>query len=154
VVSPANDFANMWPRRIGFRAGGLITAVIGILIMPWELVKNADVYIDKWLVGYSALLGAIGGVLVADYYLIRRTHLDTAALYSGKGPYWYAQGFNLRALFALAMGVAPCLPGFLDAIGIMPAAELWKNLYHYAWFLSFAIAFLVHVVLARWPREQ
>ena len=86
VVSPANDFAHLWPRRISFRTGGLITGVLGILIQPWKLIADPSGYIFKWLVAYSALLGAVGGVLIADYYLIRRTRLDLNGLYRGDGP--------------------------------------------------------------------
>src|SRR5437588_2997174 len=75
VVSPANDFSHLSPRKISFRTGGLITGVIGVLIMPWHLVANADVYISRWLIGYSALLGPIGGIMIADYYVWRRKHL-------------------------------------------------------------------------------
>ena len=76
VVSPANDFAHLWPRRISFRTGGLITGVIGILIQPWKLIADPTGYIFRWLVAYSSLLGAVGGILIADYYVIRRTRLD------------------------------------------------------------------------------
>ncbi|HEX6963685.1 MAG TPA: NCS1 family nucleobase:cation symporter-1, partial [Lacipirellula sp.] len=94
VVSPANDFAHLWPRAISFRIGGLITGVIGILLQPWRLVAEADVYIGKWLVGYSLLLGAVGGVLIADYIVLRRARLDLAGLYRKTGPYWYVSGVN------------------------------------------------------------
>src|SRR5437867_3145001 len=93
VVSPANDFAHLWPRRISFRTGGLITGVIGILIQPWKLVADPSGYIYTWLIAYSALLGAVGGILIADYYLIRRTRLDLAGLYRKDGRYWYSRGF-------------------------------------------------------------
>jgi NCS1 family nucleobase:cation symporter-1 len=79
VVSPANDFAHLWPRRISFRTGGLITGVIGVLIQPWRLVADPKGYIYKWLIAYSSLPGAVGGVLVADYFLIRRTRRRAAA---------------------------------------------------------------------------
>jgi NCS1 family nucleobase:cation symporter-1 len=147
VVSPANDFANLWPRRISFRMGGLITAVLGVLIQPWRLVQDPSKYIFRWLVAYSALLGAVGGVLLADYFVIRRTRLDVPGLYHKGGPYWYTGGFNLRALVALAAGIAPCVPGFLDALGLAGVPEVWVELYHYAWFLSLAISFVVYVVL-------
>src|SRR5438045_5017562 len=77
VVSPANDFAHLWPRVISFRIGGFITGVIGILIQPWHILANASFYIDKWLVGYSSLLGAVGGVLIADYFVIRGAQLNS-----------------------------------------------------------------------------
>jgi NCS1 family nucleobase:cation symporter-1 len=147
VVGPANDFANLWPRRISFRTGALITGVIGVLIQPWYLVDNAATYIDKWLVGYSALLGAVGGVLIADYFLVRRMRLDLQGLYQGGGPYWYTRGFHLTGLLALAAGILPCVPGFLATVGLADLAPIWTELYHYAWFLSFGISFLVYISL-------
>jgi NCS1 family nucleobase:cation symporter-1 len=107
VVGPANDFAHLRPKWISFRVGGLITGIIGILIQPWRLLENAAVYIDKWLIGYSLLLGACGGVLIADYYLIRRRQLDLPGLYRREGPYWYRGGWNPVALIALAAGIVP-----------------------------------------------
>ncbi|MBL9082115.1 MAG: NCS1 family nucleobase:cation symporter-1 [Planctomycetales bacterium] len=150
VVSPANDFAHLWPKRISFRIGGLITGLVGIAIQPWRLLENASVYIDKWLIGYSLLLGAIGGVLIADYYFVRRTRLDLAGLYRKDGPYWYAGGFNIVALIATAAGIAPCMPGFFAAAGLVEPdaiAPFWKTLYGYAWFVSFGTAMIVHVGL-------
>src|SRR5262245_15704394 len=137
VVSPANDFAHLKPKLISFRIGGLITGLIGIVIQPWRLLENADVYIAKWMIGYSLLLGACGGVLIADYFLIRRCRLDLAGLYRREGPYWYTSGYNPIALLALAAGVLPCLPGFAAALGFMEVSPLWSRLYDYAWFVSF-----------------
>jgi NCS1 family nucleobase:cation symporter-1 len=147
VVGPANDFANLWPRRISFRVGALITGVVGVVIQPWRLVEDPSGYIFKWLVAYSALLGAVGGVLIADYFLVRRTRLDLRGLYQGGGPYWYTRGFHAAGLLALAAGVLPCVPGFLAAVGLVEAAPFWTGLYHYAWFLSFGISFLVYAGL-------
>jgi NCS1 family nucleobase:cation symporter-1 len=159
VVSPANDFAHLWPKRITFRVGGFITGVLGILIQPWRLVANSAVYIDRWLVGYSLLLGAVGGVLIADYIVIRRTQLDQAGLYKKDGPYWYLGGFNPAAIIALMLGIAVALPGFLVHLGylavqgdpnappdllVIPA--FFAHIYNYAWFASFGVAFIVYVV--------
>ena len=72
VVSPANDFSNLAPKSINFKRGGLITGIIGIIIMPWKLLADPTGYIFTWLIGYSALLGPIAGILLADYYLVRR----------------------------------------------------------------------------------
>lgn len=155
VVGPANDFAHLCPKRISFRLGGLLTGLIGILIQPWKLLENAAVYIDKWLIGYSLLLGACGGVLIADYYLIRRRNLNLAGLFRRDGPYWYRSGWNLRALVALAAGIAPCLPGFTTTIGVFEAtagAELWMKLYDYAWFVSFGASFMTYLALM-WPER-
>src|SRR5262245_60120451 len=96
VVRPANDFAHLWPRVINFRIGGFITGVIGIRMMPWKLYNDPNGYIFRWLIAYSALLGAVGGILIVDYFLIRRTRLDLAGLYRESGPYWYEGGFNWR----------------------------------------------------------
>jgi NCS1 family nucleobase:cation symporter-1 len=149
VVSPANDFAHLKPKVISFRMGGLITGILGIVIQPWRLIENAAVYIDKWLIGYSLLLGACGGVLIADYFLVRRTRLDLQGLYSREGPYWYLGGYNPIALAALAAGIAPCVPGFVGAIGLADVSPLWMKLYDYAWFVSFAVALVSYAVLMR-----
>ena len=149
VVGPANDFAHLKPKLITFRIGGLITGIIGILIQPWRILENESTYIDKWLVGYSLLLGACGGVLIADYYLIRRTRLDLDGLYTHKGPYWYRAGFNPWAIVALAVGIGLCLPGFLDKLGYVKVPDFWARLYDYAWFVSFAAAFIVYSLLMK-----
>jgi NCS1 family nucleobase:cation symporter-1 len=154
VVSPANDFSHLWPRKISFRTGGLITGVMGILIQPWRLVAQANVYINKWLIPYSSLLGAVGGVLIADYFLIRRTQLDLPGLYRKEGPYWYTAGFNPRALIALAAGIAPCVPGFLATVELARFSQAWINLYHYAWFISFGISFVLYAALTLAARRR
>jgi nucleobase:cation symporter-1, NCS1 family len=149
VVSPANDFAHMKPKWISFRVGGLITGVVGLLIQPWRLVANAGVYIDTWLIGYSLLLGACGGVLIADYWALRRGRLDLAGLYRRDGPYWYSGGFNPIALIALAAGIAPCLPGFAATALHVEVPEFWSGLYAYAWFVSFGVSFVSYLVLMK-----
>ena len=146
VVSPANDFAHVWPKRIGFRTGGLITAIIGVLIMPWKLLADPSGYIFTWLLGVSVLLGSVGGVLIADYIVIRRTRLDLAGLYRREGPYWYASGFNPVALVALIAGIAPCVPGFLAAVKLAEVDSIWSTIYTYAWFVSFGVSFMVYVL--------
>lgn len=150
VVSPANDFANLAPRRISFRTGGLITGVLGIAMMPWKLMESAGAYVFTWLIGYSALLGPIAGIMVADYWIVRRRELDVADLYRPRGRY---TGVNAAAMVALALGVAPNVPGFLHAAGIVERDPLawsgWDALYTYAWFVGFAIAALVYVALMR-----
>lgn len=156
VVSPANDFAHLAPRWVSFRSGGFITGLIGILMQPWKLVADPTGYIFKWLVAYSALLGAVGGVLIADYFVIRRTRLDLAGLYKKDGPYWYTGGFNPMALVALVLGIAPCVPGFLATVSDSwkvyftpadPSSFSWTELYPYAWFISFGVSFVVYMVL-------
>ncbi|HZM06532.1 MAG TPA: NCS1 family nucleobase:cation symporter-1 [Candidatus Saccharimonadales bacterium] len=148
VVSPANDFAHLAPRKISFRIGGLITGIVGILMMPWKLVADPSGYIFTWLLGYSALLGPIGGILIADYFVCRRCRLNLAALYDEAGEYRYTCGFSLVALFALTVAILPNLPGFLATINVLPkenVAPFFITLYNYAWFVGFAVAFTVYL---------
>jgi NCS1 family nucleobase:cation symporter-1 len=143
IVSPANDFANLMPSRITFRTGGLITGVIGVLIFPWKLIADPGGYIFTWLVGYSSLLGPVGGILIADYYLIRRQQLSVAGLYEDKGVYTFTGGFNRRALISLLLGILPNVPGFLVTVGVVAPGRLpaWLvGMYGYAWFTGFFVA--------------
>jgi NCS1 family nucleobase:cation symporter-1 len=145
VVSPANDFANLAPRHISFKTGGLITGIVGILMMPWKLLSSADTYIFEWLIGYSALLGPIAGIMIADYFVLRRRELDVADLYRPSGRY---AGTNPVAVAALVLGVAPNLIGFLHATHILakPAEPgVWDKIYPYAWFVGFGVAFGVYL---------
>jgi NCS1 family nucleobase:cation symporter-1 len=147
VVSPANDLSNLAPRYISFKMGGYITAVIGIIMMPWRLYSDPNAYIFKWLIGYSALLGPIGGVLICDYYFIRRTKLNAAQLYLRDGDYRYNGGFNPIAVFALVMGIVPNIPGFLGTVypkWVPAVGPFLMKLYDYAWFIGFAVAFLAY----------
>lgn len=144
VVSPANDFAHLAPRRISFRIGGLITGLIGVMMMPWKLVADPNGYIFKWLIAYSALLGPIGGILIADYYVYRHRRLDLLGLYQPGGEYRFSKGFSIVSLVALALGVVPSLPGFLVQVNLLDAARVGPflaGLYNYAWFVGFAVAF-------------
>jgi NCS1 family nucleobase:cation symporter-1 len=140
MVSPANDFANLAPRKINFRTGGYITGIIGILIFPWKLIADPTGYIFTWLVGYSSLLGPVGGIMIADYYFIRKQQLNTSELYQSKGIYTFSNGFNRAALWALILGILPNVPGFLITIKLIPADSVpeWiGHLYNYAWFVGF-----------------
>jgi NCS1 family nucleobase:cation symporter-1 len=136
VVSPANDFANVSPKYINFMKGGLITAVMGIAMMPWKLLADYSAYIFGWLIGYSSFLGPIAGILICDYFLIRKRLLIAKDLYEADGVYAYKNGFNLRAVYALIAGVVVALIGL-----IIPAVSF---LYDYAWFVGFAVAFVVY----------
>ena len=150
VVSPANALVNLSPRRISFRLGSLITALIGALILPWKLIESSAGYIFTWLVGYSALLGPIGGILLVDYYLLRRTELDIDGLFRHDGPYGYRGGYNNIALVALAAGVVPNIPGFLEAAGLVgDVPAVFSILYTYAWFVGFAISGGLYWLLMR-----
>ena len=153
VVAPANDFANLSPRRISFVTGGLITAVIGVLLMPWKLYSDAGAYIFTWLIGYSGLMGAIGGILIADYWVLRRQQLSLPDLFSRDGRYSFTAGYNPRALLALGLAVAPVLPGFLRAAtvpgGQVADPGLLDHLYTFAWFVTFALGFALHLLFSR-----
>ena len=153
VVSPSNDFSNLNPKRISYVTGGLITALIGVIMMPWKLMGTMGAYIFTWLIGYSGLMGAIAGILICDYWVIRKQRLSLAGLFETNGPYTYSSGFNIRALVALVMAVAPVAPGFLRAAttpgGQVAQPDLFDTLYTYAWFVTFALGFAIYYVLMK-----
>jgi Cytosine/uracil/thiamine/allantoin permeases len=157
VVSPSNDFSNLNPRRISYVTGGLITAVIGILMMPWKLYADAAAYIFTWLLGYSSLMGALGGILIADYWIIRRQKLSLPDLFKLEGRYTYDRGFNWRAIAALIIAIAPVVPGFGHAVttpgGVVANPDVFDRLYSYAWFVTFALSFVVYLALMAGQRE-
>ena len=133
---------------ISFRTGGYITGVIGVLMMPWKLVADPNGYIFTWLIAYSALLGPIGGILIADYFAWRRRKLNLVGLYQAEGEYRFVGGYSLVALVALALGALPSLPGFLVQVGAVNAGTFPAgvvDLYHYAWFIGFVVAFVVYL---------
>ncbi|MEO8649758.1 MAG: NCS1 family nucleobase:cation symporter-1 [Acidobacteriota bacterium] len=138
VVSPANDFANAFPRWISFRTGGLITGIIGIVMQPWRLLADPSGYIFSWLLGYSGGLGSIAGVLIADYWLIRKRQLALGDLYRTDGEY---AGWNWRAVGATLLGC------FFAWIGLI--IPVFRPLYDYAWFVGFGVAFAVHWALSK-----
>ena len=153
VVSPANDFSNLSPRRITYVTGGLITAVIGILMMPWKLYSDAAAYIFTWLIGYSSLMGALGGILIADYWIVKRQQLDLRDLFAVNGRYTYSNGVNWKAISALVLAVLPVIPGFIRAAstpgGQVADPDFFDRLYTYAWFVTFALSFAFYLILMR-----
>lgn len=150
VVSPSNDFSNLHPRRISFRTGGLITGVLGVAFMPWRWLSDANAYIFGWLVGYSSLLGPIAGIMIADYCLLRKRHLDVEALYARGGPYEYTRGINWRAIGAFAAGAGTAV------LGLWVPSLRW--LYDYAWFVGLGLSGSLYALLmgsrARGALEQ
>ena len=141
VVSPSNDFSNLRPSLISFRTGGLITGVLGVMMMPWKLMSDFSAYIFGWLVGYSGLLGPIAGIMIADYFLVRRSALDVNDLYRRGGVYEYTGGVNYRAIGALVAGIVIALIGL-----VVPSLRM---LYDYAWFIGFLFSGAVYVVLMK-----
>jgi NCS1 family nucleobase:cation symporter-1 len=152
IVSPANDFAHFAPSKIDFRKGGYITGVIGILIFPWKLIADPTGYIFTWLVGYSSLLGPVGGIMIVDYYFIRKQELILNDLYDSKGIYSFSNGFNKSAIIALLLGIAPNIPGFLTTIKVVgpDVFPSWiSGLYSYAWFVGFGLSGLIYWILMK-----
>ncbi|MCB9703847.1 MAG: NCS1 family nucleobase:cation symporter-1 [Myxococcales bacterium] len=137
IVGPANSFANAFPRLLSFRGGGMAAALLGVLLCPWLLL---GVYID-FLVSYSGLLGAVGGVLIADYWILRRTELDLAGLYKSDGPYRYQGGFNLRAIAAMVVGLAVVGLGY-----VVPSLAFLAS---GAWFSGVAASGVAYYLLMR-----
>jgi NCS1 family nucleobase:cation symporter-1 len=140
VVSPANDFSNLWPRRISFKIGGVITCVAGIAMMPWKLLASHKTFIFGWLGGYAAFLGPVAGIMIGDYFLLRRRMLLVDDLYLRGGTYEYSRGYNWRAIAALALGAGTALVGLI----VSPL----RFLYDYSWFVGFTVAFVSYYILS------
>ena len=143
VVSPANDFSNLSPRRISFRTGGFITCLMDIVMQPWKLMADYGSYIFGWLVGYSGFLGPIAGVLICDYFLVRHKILSPADLYQRHGQYEYSRGFHWQAIAALGLGASVAFIGLF-----VPPLRV---LYNYAWFVGLAVSFFSYFVLMPKP---
>lgn len=149
VVAPANGFANIAPKKISFKMGGYITGIIGILIFPWKLIADPQGYIFRWLIAYSALLGALAGIMICDYYLVRRRTINVAELFNPHGKH---KGWNGPAWIAFIISLLPVIPGFLVAVGIKKETDFSSflvSLYSYAWFITFILSFLVYLILAK-----
>ena len=140
VVSPANDFSNLWPKRISFKIGGIITCFMGVAMMPWKLLANHRTFIFGWLGGYAAVLGPVAGIMICDYFIVRRKVLLVGDLYLRGSTYEYSHGFNWRAIAALVAGSGVALIGL-----VVPSVRF---LYDYSWFVGFAVAFVVYLAIA------
>ncbi|WP_461467795.1 NCS1 family nucleobase:cation symporter-1 [Melaminivora sp.] len=152
LVSPSYDFSQIAPSKISFRTGGIIAALIGLVFMPWKLLASSGNYLFIWLGGYGTLLGAIAGILLVDFYLVRGTRLQVDDLYRHDGIYGYSNGWNLQAIAAFLIGVLPCLPGYLAVSGVVPANSIapWlMGLYDFGWFFSLAVAGSYYYITAR-----
>ena len=151
VVSPSNDFSNLNPKLISYVTGGLITAVIGVLMMPWKVMASMGAYIFTWLIGYSGLMGAIAGILICDYWVLRNQRLSLVDLFRINGIYSYSNGINWRAMIALAFAVAPVVPGFIRAAvtpgGQVAEPNFFDTMYTYAWFVTFGLGFVIYYIL-------
>ncbi|WP_338845403.1 NCS1 family nucleobase:cation symporter-1 [Massilia sp. W12] len=155
LVGPAYDFSALSPSRISYRAGGYLTVGIALLMMPWKILESTQNYIFTWLVGYSALLGPIAGIMIVDYYLLRATRLDCNALYQEQGEYAYKNGWNHKAVISFLCGVLPNLPGFLHAAApnlVATPPQIFLDVYVYAWFVGISLAGLCYWLLSRGQR--
>jgi NCS1 family nucleobase:cation symporter-1 len=149
VVAPANGFANIAPKKISFKMGGYITGIIGILIFPWKLIADPQGYIFRWLIAYSALLGALAGIMICDYYVVRKTKINVVELFNPKGEY---RGWNAAAWLAFVFSLLPVIPGFLVAVGIKKEADFSSflvGLYSYAWFVTFFLSFVMYWLIKK-----
>jgi nucleobase:cation symporter-1, NCS1 family len=144
VVSPANDFSNLWPRKISFRTGGIITCFMGIALMPWKLLANYKTFILGWLGGYAAFLGPVAGIMICDYFVVRRRVLQVEDLYLRDGAYEYSRGFNWSALAALGLGAGTALVGLV--------ISSLRPLYDYSWFVGFVVSFAGYYGLTKLQR--
>ncbi|HEY6763491.1 MAG TPA: NCS1 family nucleobase:cation symporter-1 [Candidatus Sulfotelmatobacter sp.] len=146
VVSPANDFSNLWPRKISFRTGGVITCFMGIALMPWKLLADYNTFIFGWLGGYAAFLGPIAGIMICDYFVIRNRILSVNDLYLRGASYEYSAGFNWRAIGALLFGAGTALAGL--------AIPSLRFLYDYSWFVGFVVSFVIYYMLMKSLRQD
>ena len=152
IVSPANDFSNLSPSKINFRTGGYLTGIVGLLIFPWKLMADPNGYIFTWLIAYSGLLGPIGGIMIVDYFFIRKKELLLDDLYSHSGLYQYKNGFNIAAIVAMLLGILPNLPGFLLQIKLIESdlfPQWVSHLYNYAWFIGFFVSGILYWVFMK-----
>lgn len=141
VVSPAYDFIQLFPKHLNFKRGGVITGILGIVMVPWLLISNPHIYIFSWLNVYSGFLGPIAGILIADYWVFRRQTLMVIELYEKTGRYFYRHGYNALAVWALIAGIVVSLIG-----KVVPALG-W--LFNYSWFVGFVVSFIVYLILMR-----
>lgn len=156
LVGPAYDFSALSPKHISYKTGGYFTAFLAIVMMPWKILESTQGYIFTWLIGYSALLGPIAGILIVDYYFIRKTQLDVDQLYKEDGKYSYGNGWNMAAILAFVIGVLPNIPGFLNAAFPASFPEVgagFKTIYTYAWFVGVVISGLVYGVMMNSKKE-
>ncbi|XP_072978876.1 purine-uracil permease NCS1-like [Typha angustifolia] len=151
VVAPANALVNLAPSVFSFKSGAVFIAIVGIAFQPWKIYATPDSFVYTWLVGYSAVMGPIAGVMLVDYYVIRGTELVVEALYSTSplGPYYYTRGFNLVAFVSMAISLGPIIPGFLHKMGIVTAIPgILVFIYNVGWFFGFFSSGIVYWVLS------
>lgn len=157
VVAPANALVNINPSVFSFRKSGLMTATLSIMLAPWRLIQSSQGFIYTWLIGYSALLGPVGGIIITDYFLLRDRKLDVSALYSlnPNDKYWYSGGFNLRAIVALVLGVLPNIPGFLQSAKFLDRVpKVFSIIYDNSWFVGFLVSSVIYWFLSRKPERH
>ncbi|KAM0938821.1 putative purine-cytosine permease [Dioscorea sansibarensis] len=156
VVAPANALTNLCPEWFTFQRGALVTALLGAAFQPWKLLRSSESFVYTWLLGYSAIMGPIAGIILTDYYLVKHMELDVDALYSQspQGAYFYQNGFNVVAIMSLVVGILPIIPGFLHKLGILPnTLELFVVLYNNAWFVGFFLSSLMYWILS-WRKKM
>ncbi|KAL8039607.1 hypothetical protein ABFX02_10G047200 [Erythranthe guttata] len=157
VVAPANALVNLSPSKFTFRKGAMLTALLGIAFQPWRLLQSSESFVYTWLVGYSALMGPIGGIILVDYYLIRKANLSVRDLYtlSPKGAYYYSGGYNWAAVAALIVGILPVVPGFLNKVGVLGSVGgVFTVIYNNAWFISFFSSGIFYLMVSYVKRNQ
>ncbi len=146
VMAPARAFENLWPRRITFATGAVLTGLLSLLMQPWYVLATFSNYVFTWLGTYGTLLGPFDGIAIADYWLVRELRLDLMQLYSRNGRYDYAGGWNVRAIAALVVGWIPPLIGLWFA----PLHFLWSG----GWFFSIIVAGAAYTLFMRTEKSR
>ncbi|XP_010926588.1 purine-uracil permease NCS1-like [Elaeis guineensis] len=153
VVAPANALVSLSPSTFSFKSGALLTALIGIAFQPWRIYNSPDSFVYTWLVGYSAVMGPLAGILLTDYYVLRHAVLDVDELYSTipDGVYYYRGGYNVVAMVTLVVSIVPIVPGFLHKLGMLESTPVpLIFIYNIGWFYGFFSSGLVYLALSRW----
>lgn len=140
IVAPANGFSNLAPKKISYRTGVLIGALISVLIMPWKLLASPEGYIFNFLGTYAVYLGPLAGIYIADYYIVKKRRIDTYSLFVGKGGrYWYQNGVNRAAIAVWVISVIPPTLGLL-----FPGNAFFKGIFDNGWIFGFVLSLIIY----------
>jgi NCS1 family nucleobase:cation symporter-1 len=150
-VSAGTDMTALLPQYINIRRGGYVCAVIGLVICPWQFLSSSSKF-TVYLSAYSVFLSSIAGVIVCDYYIVRKGNLQVKSLYSDQktSPYYYWHGWSWRAYLSYGCGVLANIFGFMDALGVpgVPIAAVYVCRLNF--FAGFGLSAVVYYILSRW----
>ncbi len=162
-VSAGSDLTALLPKFLNIRRSGYICAIVGLVICPWNLLASSSTF-TIYLSAYSTFLSSVAGVMISDYYFVRKGYLQIEELYSGskQGVYYFTFGVNWRAYVAYVAGIIINVVGFAGAVGAHVSVAA-QNMYHLNFYLGFIVSSLVYCGLCKlspvpacgqkWPSE-